>query len=147
VSNGQHQEARMAMSVGRPRGGAIAEINVTPMADVMIVLLIIFMVATPFIASSPVPLPAASHPTEHKGETLKLALRADGTVVVEGTPLADSVSLREYLAARASATRSLQILIQADRDARYRELSRVLAAARESGADDVALAAELRPGS
>ena len=38
------------MSVGRPRGGPIAEINVTPMADVMIVLLIIFMVATPIIA-------------------------------------------------------------------------------------------------
>jgi biopolymer transport protein ExbD len=135
----------LALSVGRPRGGAIAEINVTPMADVMIVLLIIFMVAAPFIAGSPVPLPAAAHPAEHKGETLKLALRADGGVLVEGTPLAGSVPLRDYLVARASATRSLRILIQADRDATYRELSRVLAAARESGADDVALAAELRP--
>ena len=136
----------MALSVGRPRGGAIAETNVTPMADVMIVLLIIFMVAAPFIAGSPVPLPAAAHPTEHKGETLKLALRSDGGVLVEGVPLAASVSLREYLAARASATRSLQILIQADRDATCRELTRVLAAAREAGASDVALAAELRQG-
>ena len=135
----------MALSVGRPRGGAIAEINVTPMADVMIVLLIIFMVAAPVIVGSPVPLPAAAHPKEHKGETLKLAVRADGGVLVEGAPLADSVPLREYLAARASATRSLQILILADRDATYRELSRVLAAAREAGAIDVALAAELRP--
>jgi biopolymer transport protein ExbD len=131
----------MALSVGRPRGGAIAEINVTPMADVMIVLLIIFMVAAPLIVSSPVPLPAAAHPTEHKGETLRLVLRADGAVVVDG------VSLRAYLAARASATRSLQILIQADRNATYRELSPVLAAARQSGAIDVALAAELLPGS
>jgi biopolymer transport protein ExbD len=135
----------MALSVGRPRGGAIAEINVTPMADVMIVLLIIFMVAAPLIVSSPVPLPAAAHPTEHKGETLRLVLRADGAVVVDGAPLADAVSLRAYLAARASATRSLQILIQADRNATYRELSPVLAAARQSGAID--LAAELLPGS
>ena len=63
----------MALSVGRPRGGAIAEINVTPMADVMIVLLIIFMVTAPIIAGPPVPLPAAVHPTEHKGETLNVA--------------------------------------------------------------------------
>jgi biopolymer transport protein ExbD len=53
----------MALSVGRARGGAIAEINVTPMADVMIVLLIIFMVATPVIVAAPVALPAAAHPT------------------------------------------------------------------------------------
>jgi biopolymer transport protein ExbD len=43
----------MAMSVGGPRTGAIADINVTPMADVMIVLLIIFMVATPIIDVRP----------------------------------------------------------------------------------------------
>jgi biopolymer transport protein ExbD len=137
----------MAMSVGRPRGGAIAEINVTPMADVMIVLLIIFMVAAPFIAGAPVPLPTASHPTEHKGETLKLALRADGAVVVDGTSFSSAVSLSDYLSARASATSALQILIQADRDATYRELSPVLTACRDSGAAEVALAAELRPGS
>ena len=51
----------MAMTVGAGRKGAIAEINVTPMADVMIVLLIIFMVATPIIAGSPVRLPDAAH--------------------------------------------------------------------------------------
>jgi len=39
----------MAIGVGRTHGAAIAEINVTPMADVMIVLLIIFMVATPAV--------------------------------------------------------------------------------------------------
>ena len=137
----------MALMVGRARGGAIAEINVTPMADVMIVLLIIFMVATPFIVGSPVRLPAAAHPTEHKGETLKLALRADGAVVIEGAPLADSVSLPEYLAARASATSSLQILIEADRDITYHELSPILTACRDSGAAEVALATALRPGS
>ena len=64
----------MAMSVGRSRGGPIADINVTPMADVMIVLLIIFMVATPIIAR-PVELPRASHLTQHKGEKLEIVLR------------------------------------------------------------------------
>ena len=137
----------MALSVGRPRGGAIAEINVTPMADVMIVLLIIFMVTAPIIAGPPVPLPTAVHPTEHKGETLNVVVRADGAVTIEGSPLGDSVAIADYLAARASATRSLLILIQADRNVAYRDLERVLAACRTSGASEIALAADLRPAS
>jgi biopolymer transport protein ExbD len=137
----------MALSVGRPRGGPVAEINVTPMADVMIVLLIIFMVAAPILVQAPVHLPRAAHPSEHKGETLKLALRADGGVVIEGVPLADRVSLPDYIAARVSATRSLLVLIQADRDASYSDLARVLNACRASGVSEIALAAELRAGS
>ena len=137
----------MALSVGRPRGGAIAEINVTPMADVMIVLLIIFMVTAPIIAGPPVPLPTAVHPTEHKGETLNVVVHADGAVAIEGSPLGDSVAVADYLAARASATRSLLILIQADRDVPYRDLERVLTACRTSGASAIALAADLRPAS
>ncbi len=135
----------MALSVGRPRGGAIAEINVTPMADVMIVLLIIFMVTAPIIAGPPVPLPTAVHPTEHKGETLTVVVRADGAVTIEGSPLGHSVAVADYLAARASATRSLLILIQADRDVAYRDLERVLTACRTSGVAEIALAAELKP--
>jgi biopolymer transport protein ExbD len=135
----------MALSVGRPRGGAIAEINVTPMADVMIVLLIIFMVTAPIIAGPPVHLPSAVHPTEHKGDTLKLAVYTDGRVSIDGVPLAERVSLSDYLAARASATRSLLVLVQADREAAYTDVARVLAACRTSGVSEIALAAELRP--
>ena len=53
----------------------------------------------------------------------------------------------DYLAARASATRSLLVLIQADRDVSYQDLARVLAACRASGVAEIALAAELRAGS
>ena len=60
----------------------------TPMADVMIVLLIIFMVATPIIARAPVKLPDASHLTEHKGERLEIVLRREGGVEIDGTSLA-----------------------------------------------------------
>jgi biopolymer transport protein ExbD len=137
----------MALSVGHTRGGAIAEINVTPMADVMIVLLIIFMVTAPLFVQAPVALPSAVHPTEHNGETLRVVVRADGAVSIEGSPLSDSVVLADYLAARAAATRSLLILIQADRDVPYRDLERVLTASRTSGASEIALAADLRPAS
>jgi biopolymer transport protein ExbD len=137
----------MALSIGRPRGGAIAEINVTPMADVMIVLLIIFMVAAPIIANAPVPLPSAAHPTRHEGETLNVVVRVDGAVAIGGTALPDAVTLADYLAARASATRSLLIVVQADRDVAYRDLETVLKACRASGASEVGLATELRPAS
>jgi len=137
----------VALSVGRPRGGAIAEINVTPMADVMIVVLVIFMVTTPIIVSAPVQLPPAVHPTEQKGEMLRLALRSDGVVLVEGAPLGRSVSLADYLAARASATRALRVLVQADRDSGYDSLAPLLAACRTAGVTEVALGAEQRAGS
>jgi biopolymer transport protein ExbD len=136
----------MALSVGRPRGGAIAEINVTPMADVMIVLLIIFMVTAPIIAGAPVRLPAAVHSSEHKGDTLTVTVHADGGVAIDGTSFPDTVPLDDYLAARASATRSLLILVQADREASYRDIERVLTACRTYGVAEIALAAELKPG-
>ena len=92
----------MAMNVGGgPRTGTIADINVTPMADVMIVLLIIFMVATPIIARPPVKLPDATHLTQHKREKLEIVLRRGGSVAIDGTSLASADLLAEYLGARA----------------------------------------------
>jgi biopolymer transport protein ExbD len=134
------------MNMGRPCGGAIADINVTPMADVMIVLLIIFMVATPIIAGAPVPLPEARHPTEHEGERLEVVLRREGSLEIDGTPLASADLLAEYLGARAAAPDSLLLLVQADRDVAYAQVARVLAACRQARVGEVALAAELRRG-
>ena len=88
----------MAMSVGGPRKGAIAEINVTPMADVMIVLLIIFMVATPIIASAPVRLPLAASARETGEERIEIVVRSDGSLAIGGEPLA-AQALGELLAA------------------------------------------------
>jgi len=135
----------MAMNVGGPRTGAIADINVTPMADVMIVLLIIFMVATPIITGAPVKLPVAAHVTQHKKEKLEIVLRRGGGVAIDGVSLASTDLLAEYLDARAPVPESLLVLIQADRDASYAEVARVLAACRHARVGEVALAAELKP--
>jgi biopolymer transport protein ExbD len=136
----------LAISVGRPRGGAIADINVTPMADVMIVLLIIFMVATPIIAGAPVTLPDASHLTEHAGERLEIVLRREGGLEIDGTALASADLLAEYLGVRTASPESLLLLVQADRDVSYSAVARVLAACRRAGVGQVALAAALKPG-
>jgi biopolymer transport protein ExbD len=58
----------MAMSLAGNNRRVVADINVTPMADIMIVLLIIFMVATPVLVRAPVRLPSAAHARERKGQ-------------------------------------------------------------------------------
>ena len=59
----------MSMAVGGNKGGAMADINVTPMADIMIVLLIIFMVITPMLQKGvDVKLPIAGNTKERKDE-------------------------------------------------------------------------------
>jgi biopolymer transport protein ExbD len=137
----------MAIHVGRARAGAIAEINVTPMADVMIVLLIIFMVAAPVIARSPVRLPEAAHVAERKGEKVEVVLRRDGAVTIDGATLATAAQLGEYLEARSPTPGSMRVLLHADRDVSYSELARVLAACRAARVAEIALVAELRAAS
>lgn len=138
----------MAMGVGRPRKGAMADINVTPMADVMIVLLIIFMVATPLIVRSPVPLPDAAHAVDRPGERLEIVVRSTGAIELGGIPFADTEGLVDYITARRSLSASPgAVLVQADRDALYENVAGVLSACRQAGVPLVALAAERRPGS
>ena len=138
----------MAMGVGRSRKGAIADINVTPMADVMIVLLIIFMVATPLIARSPVSLPDAFHAVDRPGDRLEVVVRSTGAIELGGIPFATTAAFSDYIAARSSASASpIAVLVQADRDAVYRDVAGVLSACRRAGVAEVALAAERRAGS
>jgi biopolymer transport protein ExbD len=137
----------MAMSVGRPRNGAIADINVTPMADVMIVLLIIFMVATPVIVGAPVRLPGAAHSVEHKSERLEVVVRATGEVASGGLVFSNADTLAEWISARRSSGVEPIVLVQADRGVAYREVGRVLAACRRAGVAEIALATERGAGS
>ena len=137
----------MAISVGAGRKGAIAEINVTPMADVMIVLLIIFMVMTPIVASTPVPLPEAANATAHRGERIEVVLGANGTIRVGTESFGSAEAFSDYLAVRSAGGAGPTILIEADRGVAYTEVARLLAACRRAGTLEVALAARKRVGS
>jgi biopolymer transport protein ExbD len=136
----------MAMTTAA-RGGAIAAINVTPMADVMIVLLIIFMVATPLIGEGRVrKLPAAETVAEKKQERTEVWLTADHSTYLGGNRLASIADLlprlRERLDARPEAERVVHV--KADADLPYAEVRRVLDLCREAGAEQVALIARRR---
>lgn len=88
----------MALSVPGRSGGPVAAINVTPMADVMIVLLVIFMVAIPALdRDTGLRLPPATQARSQRPEVnaLTLALRADGSVWLNGLPAPPPAELRE----------------------------------------------------
>lgn len=137
----------MAMGAG-PRGRVVSEINVTPMADVMIVLLVIFMIATPFLDDTRgLTLPDAANATvqdEDRGPVV-VVLRDDGSVSLGDQP-ADAVTLvfrlRELLEHRAAADRIVHL--KAGRDLPYARVQDVLRACREADAEQIVLVTDLK---
>jgi biopolymer transport protein TolR len=133
----------MAMSAGR-RDGAIADINVTPMADVMIVLLIIFMVATPMINSEQVRLPGAPNSKEKERDEKALVLQVDaqGQLAVDGRILGPVEPALRELGMMTGAGPDRHVRIKADRDVPYTAVEAVIEACRAAGADVLTLATE-----
>ncbi len=137
----------MAMGSGREKGALVAEINVTPMADVMIVLLIIFMVTVPLIGQDGVKLPAAANAEEKKGKELVVVLRADLTLFLGGERLDTMGELlpkvQQRLAERPEGPRVVSL--KADLAVPSGEVMKVVELCREAGAEEVALVAERPP--
>src|SRR4051812_25085135 len=110
----------MAMRLASKRGGAVSEINVTPMADIMIVLLIIFMIAVPAMRTAPVPLPQARHARDHADDRLVVVITAAGLVSIGANAMPTLEVLEAYVRARVDISREpVPVLVQADGDAEY----------------------------
>jgi biopolymer transport protein TolR len=135
----------MAMRLGARRT-LVSDINVTPMADIMIVLLIIFMVAVSKFTTPPVALPEARHARDAEKEAIRLVVTAGGTQIGKDAPM-DAETLSTYLAARVQTSpTSITVLVQADRDLDYGPVARVLQACRAAGIEEIGLATRPRPG-
>ena len=137
----------MSMSVGAGKDGPMAEINVTPMADVMIVLLIIFMVVTPLLQKGvDVRLPRAGNTQERKDEPKipTVAVRRDMAIFVGMDRLDHQAALlpllRERVRDMAEGTR--MVYLKADEQLPYSEVMKVMDICREAGIEEVALIAE-----
>jgi len=118
----------------------VSDINVTPMADIMIVLLIIFMVAVSKFTTPPVTLPEARHTRDSEKEAIRLVVTAMGAQIGKDAPM-DPDTLSTYLAARVQTSRtSVAVLVQADRDMDYGAIDRVLQACRTAGVEEIGLA-------
>jgi len=138
----------MAMAVGGKKGGAIAAINVTPMADIMIVLLIIFMVITPMLQKGvDVKLPVAANTKERKDEqkSVTLAIKRDATTFLNGVKLEQKdlmAPLKEKIDDMPEGGK--MIYLKADQDLAYSEVMKVMDLARDAGVEEIALIAEAR---
>jgi biopolymer transport protein ExbD len=135
------------MAVGGKKGGPMADINVTPMADIMIVLLIIFMVITPMLQKGvDVRLPVAGNTKERKDEpkTIIVAVRKDGATYLSGTKLDSQAELTPQIKDRLQdlPEGSRIIYLKADEGLAYSEVMKVMDLCREAGVEEVALIAE-----
>jgi biopolymer transport protein ExbD len=124
------------MSFGRlgETNEPMSEMNVIPLVDVMLVLLVIFIVTAPVITDSvQLELPrATSAPSEQTVDSVTLALDAAGQLYWDNAPIDEAVlfgRLRDAVAANPE----LAVYLRADRDTRYEVLARVMADARRAG--------------
>jgi biopolymer transport protein ExbD len=136
----------MSMQVGGTKGGAMADINVTPMADIMIVLLIIFMVITPMLQKGvDVKLPQAGNTKERKDEpkTIIVAVKKDGTTFLNGLKVENpDAELTKMIRERLEEVQDKVIYLKGDEGISYSEIMRVMDLCRAGGVEEVALIAE-----
>jgi biopolymer transport protein TolR len=128
---------------GRRKGkaAAMSEINITPMVDVMLVLLIIFMVAAPMLTVGvPVKLPntaASALPTEQE-EPLTITLTADGLLLIQNTEVADGEMIPKLEAIAAERT-SKKVFLRADGSIPYERVAQVMGALNAGGFNEIGL--------
>lgn len=129
----------------RRRSQPMAEINVTPFVDVMLVLLIIFMVAAPLLTVGvPIELPktaASALPTDQE-EPLTITITADGVVMIQTTEVS-----RDALVARLSGIAaervSTRVFLRADGAVPYEDVVQVMGALNAGGFDDIGLVTDI----
>lgn len=127
-------------------GGAtqpMAEINTTPLVDVMLVLLVIFIITAPlFHQAVPVDLPQVDATRiDDKPQVLAVAIDADGKVFVDGVVQHRS-ALPEVFAAAVVNGREPELHLRADRGTRYERVTEVLADAQRAGIVKIAFVTE-----
>jgi biopolymer transport protein TolR len=130
---------------GRRRTRAMSEINVTPMVDVMLVLLIIFMVTAPLLTSGvEVDLPdAASAAIKGDDEPLAVSVNAQGSIFVQDTEVTLE-TLASRLAAVGGRNEDLRIFVRGDRGIEYGRVMQVVGAINAAGYRKVALITDPR---
>jgi biopolymer transport protein ExbD len=134
----------MPLGKAHTKGHIVAEINVTPLTDVFLVLLIIFMITTTAMMkpAADVELPkAASDETETRGITVTMTPAHE--IFVNERPVAgDDASLASVLKDSLAKTNDKVVILAGDRQVVLGEVVRVLALAKEAGATGFALASE-----
>ena len=135
----------MAMSIGaNDDSGPIADMNTTPLVDVMLVLLILFIITLPVMTNS-TNLHIGQGPIiPTSRETISLAIDFDGTILWNGTVVEDLAQLERYFVVEAGKARQPELHVQPDRRAKYDTVAQVLAIAQRSGMQRIGFAGQER---
>jgi biopolymer transport protein TolR len=122
---------------------ALSEINVTPLVDVMLVLLIVFMISAPLMQQGiQVDLPKANTPTMNEvPDQLVLVVDKSRNLTMNGNKIPDG-ALRSKLAAIAKAKADVQVFIQGDASVPYGFVAQVMAEVKQAGITRVGLVTE-----
>lgn len=135
----------MGMSAGGSGGGPMAEINVTPLVDVMLVLLIVFMVTAPLLATGlriDLPNVQASN-TPVKDAKLVVSITKDERILLGEQDV--TATVESVLATNERVQKEKELYIRADRMAHYGVVARAVAAARAAGVTSLNLLVEPEP--
>jgi biopolymer transport protein ExbD len=128
----------MAMASSKTDDGLIASINVTPLVDVVLVLLVVLMVTATYLASHAIPVDLPKAETgETRATTLAVSVDAAGRLYLDGDEV-DEAALATRLRAARAARADLRAVIAADGAARHRTVVRVVDLLRREGINQFA---------
>jgi len=137
----------MGMSVGSDSGdddAVMSEINTTPLVDIMLVLLIIFLITSPVVLKlQQVKLPAETNQvTKTAPEDINITVNKDGEMYWNQTRIANADELFKFLAEQSVKVPQPAVKVRGDQETRYESIGRVIFTAQRAGVQKVGFVIE-----
>ena len=131
----------------RPGQQPMADINTTPLVDVMLVLLVIFIITAPLLTHAiKLDLPNAQAPTsQEKPQTITLSIAGSGDLFWNNEPVADMAALAARLAQESTRQPQPELHLRADRETRYQRIAEVMSAAQQAGMAKICFITDPKP--
>ena len=135
----------MSFTTNNGHGKTLSEINITPLVDVILVLLIIFMVTAPLLSQGlSVHLPTAEAPAlEHSDQDVTMTIDKAGRIFLQNDPTPYRLEdLETNISAIFERREKKDLLIQADRDALYGTVVKAIALVKKAGVERIGMMTE-----
>ena len=137
----------MSMSVGSDSGEqdqVMSEINTTPLVDIMLVLLIIFLITSPVVLKlQQISLPIETNQAlQTKPENVNIVVNKDGEIYLGQTRLKDTNELFDYLKVEAVKVPQPEVHVRGDQETRYESIGRVIYTTQRAGIQKVGFITE-----